>query len=103
MEIIFFNNRSEKFFNSINKEFNPRLRRVFRMLREYNYDLGMPLSKSLGGGLFELRIVGTTHTRFIYTFYNNNIFILHGFVKKTERIANKDIRYAQKQLKMLLH
>lgn len=62
----------------------------------------MPLSKPLGGKLFELRIIDIIHLRFIYTFYLGKIWILHGFTKKTERISKQDISYAQKQLKILL-
>jgi phage-related protein len=63
----------------------------------------MPYSKALGKGLFELRIVGTINVRFIYTFYDNKIWILHGFIKKTNKIPKQDISYAHKQLKTLLH
>jgi phage-related protein len=62
----------------------------------------MPYSRALGRGLFELRIVGTINVRFVYTFYDNKVWILHEFIKKTNKISKQDISYAHKQLKMLL-
>ncbi|PIR40228.1 MAG: hypothetical protein COV33_00850 [Candidatus Zambryskibacteria bacterium CG10_big_fil_rev_8_21_14_0_10_34_34] len=62
----------------------------------------MPYSKPLGKKLFELRIVGEIHVRFIYVFHDNKAWILHGFAKKTDKIPKKEIDYAHKQLKMLL-
>lgn len=103
MEIVFFNTRSKKFFKLIRNPLRPQVDGAFRLLEEYNHNLGMPFSKPLGGKLFELRIIDIIHLRFIYTFYSNRIWILHGFVKKTERISKQDIEYARKQLRMLLH
>lgn len=103
MEIVFFNSRSKKFFRSIIGPLRSRADETFLLLEEYNHNLGMPFSKPLGGKLFELRIIDIIHMRFIYTFYRNKIWILHGFVKKTERISKHDMEYARKQLRMLLH
>lgn len=103
MQIIFFNKKAEKFFNSTGEQFKPRLRKTFELLEERNAKLEMPHSKPLGGGLFELRIMGTTHIRFIYAFHVDIIWILHGFIKKTNKIPRGEMSYAQKQLKSLLH
>lgn len=102
MEIIFFNKKTEKFFEFTNKSISPKVRRVFEMLEKYSDNLNMPYSRALGKGLFELRVVGTINVRFIYTFHENKICMLHGFVKKTNQISKQDISYAHKQLKMLL-
>jgi phage-related protein len=62
----------------------------------------MPFSRALGKGLFELRIIDKVHVRFIYTFCDGSVWIIHGFVKKRERIPPADIEYARKELKKLL-
>lgn len=103
MEIIFFNKKTENFFEFTNRSISPKVRRVFETLEKYGDNLGMPYSRALGKGLFELRVVGTINVRFIYTFHENKIFMLHGFVKKTNKISKQDIDYAHKQLKTLLH
>lgn len=102
MEIIFFNQHTVKFFRSIDQLLRSHVDETFLLLGEYNHNLGMPFSKPLGGKLFELRIVDIVHIRFIYTFYSGKIWILHGFVKKSERISKQDIEYAKKQVRMLL-
>ncbi len=102
MEIVFFNNKTQKFFESLDKQVRPRTVRTFELLEQYGNHLGMPHSKALGGGLFELRIVGLTHIRFIYTFYKNKIWMLHACVKKTNRLPKSDLDYARKQLTQLL-
>ena len=103
MEIIFFNSRVKKFTEEIKRTFASELNQAFVLLEEYNHSLTMPLSRPLGKGLFELRIIGVIHIRFIYTYYNNHTWMLHGFIKKTERISKQDIEYARKQQKLLLH
>jgi phage-related protein len=102
MQVIFFNKKVEKFFNSIEEQFKPRLRKTFELLEERNAKLEMPHSKPLGRGLFELRIMGTSHIRFIHAFHLDIIWILHGFIKKTNKIPKGEISYAQRQLKLLL-
>ena len=102
MQIIFFNKKSEKFFESLEILLRSRTESTLQLLKKHGNNLGMPHSKPLGRGLFELRVTGITHVRFIYTFYENNVCILHGFIKKTNKISKGDISYEQKQLKLLL-
>lgn len=103
MQVIFFNTRVRRFLESLELSLRARADHILHLLEEYGSKLGMPHSKPLGGGLFELRIVGGTHIRFVYTFHKGHIWILHGFIKKTGRISGKDLEYARRQLRMLLH
>lgn len=102
MQVIFFNKKAERFFESLGILLRSRTESVLQLLKKHRNNLGMPHSKPLGEGLFELRVVGMTNIRFIYTFHLDNIWILHGFMKKTNRISKKELSYAQKQLKLLL-
>ena len=102
MQVIFFNKKAKKFFNSIEEPLKTRADQSLHLLEEYENELRMPYSKSLGGGLFELRIIGSTHIRFLYAFHDRDAWILHGFIKKTNKIPKAEISYAQKQLKLLL-
>lgn len=72
------------------------------MLVNLNYELRMPYSKSLGKGLFELRITSPRQTRIIYTFHNNQIILLNIFIKKTWAIPRYKIEYARNILKLFL-
>ncbi|MBT3689977.1 type II toxin-antitoxin system RelE/ParE family toxin [bacterium] len=82
------------FIKSLNKEIIAKVLRVLDLLEEFNYKLPLPHSKPLGKGLFELRIRGSQEVRLFYIFYNNNIIILHGIVKKSNQIPKKEINLA---------
>lgn len=59
----------------------------------------MPHTKMLGGGLMELRVRGKQEVRIFYIFIvNKQIYLLHGFLKKTQAISKKelDIAYQRK-------
>ena len=101
MEIFFSNTRTEKFFESIENSMRVQARDGFNLLSRYAYNLKMPLSRPIGNGLFELRIIGSRHIRFIYIFRQGSIYMLHGFFKKSNKILKKDINYAKKQAKLL--
>jgi len=68
--------------------------------REYHRE---PLSKALGGSLWELRIrSGSDILRIIYTFAKGRkIILLHGFVKKKQKTPGKELTIARKRLKQL--
>ncbi len=102
MEILFFNERSRKFRKSLNDELQSRADRLLELLEEHGNNLEMPFSKPIGRGLFELRVVGENHIRFIYTFHADRAWILHGFFKKSNKIPKMEIDYAHKQHKLLL-
>lgn len=102
MDIIFFNQKTKKFFENIDESIKSRVGRSFITLKTLGPNLGMPYSRALGKGLFELRIVGSTHVRFIYSFYKASVWMLNGFIKKTDKIPKKEIDYARKQLRLLL-
>ena len=51
-----------------------------------------PLSKAIGGGLFELRHVGKLNTRVLWFFIKNRrIVLLHGVRNKGRAIADRDL------------
>ena len=101
MEIYYIDERVQKFIETIDTSLRPRMARLLDLLAEHGNNLGMPYSKALGGGLFELRIIGVVHIRLVYAFHGDVIWILHGFVKKTDRISRKDLLYARDQFKKL--
>ena len=73
---------------------------IIGMLETLGNELRMPYSKSLGGGLFELRIIGQKHIRIIYAFHNNGAVLLNIFMKKRWSIPRKEIEYARNILKL---
>ena len=103
MEILFFNERSKRFHKSLNNDLKSKADRLLELLEEHGNNLTMPFSKPIGRKLFELRIVGENHVRFIYAFHIDKAWILHGFFKKADKIPKIEIDYAVKQFKLLLH
>ena len=70
------------------------------LLAEYGNQLHEPFSKSIGDGLFELRIkFAGDITRIFYFFVvENKIILTNGFVKKTAKTPRSEIDLARKYM-----
>src|SRR5690606_10811252 len=64
-------------------------------------DLGMPHTRALGKGLFELRIKTTEGIGRVFycTKIGRNIVFLHHFMKKTQKTPRKELDVARRRLK----
>jgi phage-related protein len=91
----------DKFIFKLDSQTQARVLRYLDLLEKYGYKLEMPYSKSLRGGLFELRIQGNKQIRIIYCFNKNTIYLLNSFVKKTDKIPKKEINLAIKRFETL--
>ena len=73
-----------------------------RLLRQYGNLLGLPHSKALGGGLYELRIRGKEEIRVFYCFVEKRIiYLLHTFKKQKQETPQKDLDIALSRMKEL--
>ncbi|MCR4313778.1 MAG: type II toxin-antitoxin system RelE/ParE family toxin [Candidatus Uhrbacteria bacterium] len=98
MEIRFFHHEIEEFVVSLEKPTIAKVLRTFDLLEKFGHQLGMPHSKKVGDGIFELRIRGVQEVRFLYTFQRSRIVIvLHGFVKKSQKLPPREFRIAQER------
>jgi len=79
--------------------------RIAELLMEFGPNLGMPHSRSMGGGLFELRPHGREGIgRAFYCFVvGQRVIILHAFIKKTQGTPKKELKIARKRMKEVLH
>ena len=68
-------------------------------------NLGMPYTKAMGEGLFEIRARGSEGIgrAFFCCMKGKRIVILHGFVKKTQATPIKEIRLAKQRMKEVLN
>jgi phage-related protein len=75
--------------------------RIARMMLAHGPDLGMPHTRAVGGGLFEIRAKGKEGIgrAFYCTVVGQRIVILHAFVKKTEQTPQRDLEIARQRLK----
>lgn len=71
------------------------------LLKTHGPFLGMPYSKILVKGIYELRIRGKEEVRILYTFSKKDIYLLHAFKKQTQKTPSKEIQIAVDRRKML--
>lgn len=75
---------------------------VVKLLKLYGNRLGLPQSKSLGSGLFELRTRGKEEIRIFYCFTTGRtIYLLHIFKKQTRETPQKELSTALQRMKSL--
>lgn len=65
---------------------------------QYRWPLGMPLVDSLGDGLWEVRSrLPTRIARTLFFVHHEEIILLHGFIKKTQKTPTEDRALALKR------
>jgi len=65
------------------------------LLKEHGPNLGMPYSKYMKDGLYELRVRGKNEVRIFYIFQiQHTICLLHAFKKKSQKTPPKELNIA---------
>ena len=66
---------------------------------QYRWPVGMPLCRSLGDGLWEVRsaLPSNRIARVLFSVQQGRIVALHGFVKKTRKTPNEDLELARRR------
>ena len=98
-EIIFLDDRVAEDFKALPPKISANMTHIFKLLRLYGNQVGEPQTKSLGEGLFEIRAKGAEGI-FCYMM-GRRIYILHVFVKKSDKIPQKELDIARNRLKEL--
>jgi phage-related protein len=91
----------ESFIFKLQKPTKSKVSRYIELLEEYGFNLRMPYSKRITKNLYELRIHGQQEVRIFYTIKLNTAYLLHGFIKKTNRTPMREIKTALARLKSL--
>ena len=70
-------------------------------MQAHGADLGMPHTRAMGEGLFELRLKGAEGiARVLYcTLPGKRIVMLHQFVKKSEKTPPRELAVARRRMK----
>jgi len=66
---------------------------------QFGWPVGMPLARKMEEGLWELRShfsVGIART--LFTIFESEIVLLHGFVKKSRKTPTKELAIAKRRL-----
>ena len=69
---------------------------------QFGWPLGMPLVRKMEAGLWEVRInISHGIARVIFTVFNGDAVLLHGFVKKSQKTPLQDLDTARQRKKLL--
>ncbi len=89
-------NPVKDFIESLQKKDKAKIFRIFQNIEQYGLLSVLPHIKRLTKTSFwEIRILGQNNIRIIYvSFTKESIFVLHGFLKKTQKTSNKELNIA---------
>jgi phage-related protein len=78
-----------------------RFLRYADRMETYGPDLGMPHTRVMGGGLFELRLKGAEGIARVFycTIIGKRIVFLHQFIKKTDKTPKRELAVARRRMK----
>ena len=92
-------NPVEEFIQSLPDRERVLLRARIEFLTEVGNRIREPLSKSLGSGLFELRVKSA---RIFYCFKPGGVIVLlHGFTKKSQKTPRRELQIATTRMEEL--
>ena len=99
--VTFVNDRVEAKVLALAPGFVGRFLRYAERMELVGPDLGMPHTRAMGGGLFELRIKAAEGIARVFycTVVDRRIVILHQFVKKSEKTPPKELEIARHRMK----
>ena len=78
-----------------------RYLRLTDLMLEYGANLGLPHTKPIEDGLFELRVKSKEGIArvFFCTKIGKKIIMLHSYIKKSQKIPKKEIKIAKTRMK----
>ena len=90
----------EKFVLSLPPGVAAKYFRLTDLMLEFGANLGMPHSRSMANGLFELRAKGLEGIARVFycTLVGKRIVILRGFIKKSQKTPPKELKLARQRL-----
>ena len=71
---------------------------------QYRWPVGMPLCRSMGNGLWEMRttLPGGRIVRLMFCVSGGAVTVLSGFLKKAQKTPDEELALARKRMKELL-
>ncbi len=94
----------QDFLYSLNPKLRAKAFSDIELLKKLGTELKEPYVKPIKGkdnkGLYELRIRFSSDIAriFYFTYYNNKVVLLHGFIKKAMKIPENEIKKARKYM-----
>ena len=99
--VTFYSDRVESEILALPVGHLARFIRYSERMEAFGPDLGMPHTRAMGEGLFELRIKAAEGIARVFycTVVNRRIVFLHQFMKKTDKTPAKELEIARRRLK----
>jgi phage-related protein len=99
-EILYYNEDVQELINDWPVGIRAFYARVTERMVIFGPNLGMPFTKSMGNGLFEIRARGKEGIgrAFFCTIVDKRIVILHAFIKKSQKTPKKEIDIARRRM-----
>ena len=99
--VVFFSARVEAEISKMPAGFVARFIHYAERIEAYGPDLGMPHTRAMGDGLFELRLKAAEGIARVFycTRVGRRIVVLHHFIKKTEKTPAKELLTARTRMK----
>jgi phage-related protein len=99
--VTFYSDSVENEILALPAGFLARFIRYAEKMEIYGPDLGMPHTRSMGDGLFELRLKSAEGIARVFycTLVGKGIVMLHHFIKKTDKTPARELRIARTRKK----
>ena len=99
-QIRYYSLKVEKEILALPPSILARLLRYADVMEELGPNLGMPHTRAMGDGLFELRVGGREGIGRVFycSLIGQQIVILHSFVKKTMKTPARELEVARRRL-----
>lgn len=100
-EIIYFNENLEEQILNLPNGLLARYLRLTDLMIEFGANLGLPHTKPVDSGLFELRVKSKEGIArvFFCTKIGKKIIMLHSFIKKSQKTPKREIKIAKTRMK----
>lgn len=99
-QILFYNDKVRQEIHRWPVGIAASFTRIAEQIQTTGPNLGMPYTRALGDGLFEIRARGAEGIgrAFFCCQIGKRVIILHGFIKKTQATPSKELATARKRL-----
>ena len=101
--VAFFSKHLEDEILALPPGFVARFVRYAERMEVFGPDLGMPHTRAMGAGLFELRLKAAEGIARIFycTIIGQRIVFLHQFIRKTDKTPRTELEIARQRMKEL--
>ena len=86
------------FIDTLQPQTHSKIVHLIDLLQEYGPAVKMPYVKRISLHLSELRVRGKQEVRVFFTIRGFTIYMLHGFIKKSQKTPQKELKKAFNRL-----